>query len=70
MKCLTFGELKIGDTFISAPSEGDTPSAGLFVFVKRAEEQYLDSVRGNSAKLTNEVASDFPKSMLVVKVLI
>ncbi|KKR45840.1 MAG: hypothetical protein UU22_C0023G0004 [Parcubacteria group bacterium GW2011_GWA2_40_8] len=74
---LTFGDLKIGDTFIAFPLPGDNSGHGGYkgahwIFMKLAtvtqSVAVMASVDRNSIRLLDGVLSNMPDSMPVIKV--
>lgn len=74
---LTFGELMVGQKFISLPCPGDNSGHGglkmahyLFVKTQQNVAKIKGSfhVRGRAVDISHNTSSDFPNSMLVVLV--
>lgn len=76
---LTFGELKVGDMFISVPTPGDNDGhgglKGAHYIFKKTEENTLTSTgqpygipTGSAVNVHRNLISDFPHSMSVLHV--
>lgn len=77
-KPLTFGELKVGEYFVDFPTDGDDSGHGGFrggAYVFEKINQTKDHNKSieiiyNAVRLTDKIASSFPDTMLVFKVII
>ena len=73
---LSFGELEIGDKFISLPLPGDNNGHGGFkgehyIFEKIKDEYRIDNLHliDNAKKISRNILSHCPKGMPVIKIV-
>jgi hypothetical protein len=74
-EALTFGDLKIGDKYISLPVPGDNHGHGGFKGahyihekIKSVKAKIIPSLPNNSICLENRIFSHMPDGLLIIKV--